>query len=295
MEKKSRQNPIGPVVALESTVIAHGLPRPLGLQTAIACEDAVREAGAEPATIAIVRGDVTIGLSRKDLDELAVRDDCRKVNLANLADTVASGSWGATTVAATLHLASQAGIKVFATGGIGGAHKDANETFDISADITALGSYPAIVVCAGAKAILDLPKTMELLETLGVPVIGYQTSELPAFYSRSSGIPLELRAENATDIARIARTHWELGFRTAVLVAVPAPKEAEIRRTEIEPMIERALDEARAEMIHGKDVTPFLLRRIAELSGNRSLAANIALLKQNARIAGEIACSLYRL
>ena len=295
MEKKSRQNPIGPVVALESTVIAHGLPRPLGLQTAIACEDAVREAGAEPATIAIVRGDVTIGLSRKDLDELAVRDDCRKVNLANLADTVASGSWGATTVAATLHLASQAGIKVFATGGIGGAHKDANETFDVSADINALGRYPAIVVCAGAKAILDLPKTMELLETLGVPVIGYQTSELPAFYSRSSGIPLELRAENPTDAATIARTHWELGFRTAVLVAVPAPKEAEIRRAEIEPMIQRALDEARVEMIHGKDVTPFLLRRIAELSGNRSLAANIALLKQNARIAGEIACSLYRL
>jgi pseudouridine-5'-phosphate glycosidase len=238
---------------------------------------------------------VTVGLSRQDLDELAGRDDCRKVNLANLAHTVASRSWGATTVAATLHLALQAGIRVFATGGIGGVHKDANETFDISADIPALERYPAIVVCAGAKAILDLPKTLELLETLGVPVIGYQTSELPAFYSSSSGIPLELRADTPTDVAKLARTHWELGFQTAVLVAVPAPKEAEIRRTEIEPMIERALDEARVEMIHGKDVTPFLLRRISELSENRSLAANIALLKQNARIAGEIACTLYRL
>jgi pseudouridine-5'-phosphate glycosidase len=295
MERKGSKNPIGPVVALESTVIAHGLPRPLGLQTAIACEDSVRETGARPATIAIVRGDVTIGLSREELAELASRDDCRKVNLANLAETVATGSWGATTVAATLHLALQAGIEVFATGGIGGAHKDVQETFDISADITALGRYRAVVVCAGAKAILDLQKTMELLETLGVPVIGYQTSELPAFYSRSSGIPLDLQADNVAEVARIARTHWDLGFRTAVLVGVPVPKEAEIPRAEIEPLIERALDEARAEMIQGKDVTPFVLRRISELSQDRSLAANIALLKQNARIAGEIACTLYRL
>jgi len=283
------------IVALESTVIAHGLPTPFGLQTGIACEESVRKAGARPATIAIVRGGISIGLTREELTELASRTDCHKVSLANLGQVVASGSWGATTVAATLHLASQAGIEVFATGGIGGAHRDAAGTFDISADITALARYPVVVVCSGAKAILDLPKTMELLETLGVPVVGYQTSELPAFYSRSSGLPLDLRAEDASGVTRIARAHWELGFRTAVLVVVPVPQEAEIPRAEIEPLIERAIEEARVEKIHGKDVTPFVLRRVSDLSGNRSLAANIALLKQNARIAGEIACTLCRI
>ena len=243
------ENSKAAVVALESTVIAHGLPTPFGLQTAIACEESVRAAGARPATIAIVRGGVTIGLTREELTELASRTDCYKVSLANLGQVVASGSWGATTVAATLHLASQAGIEVFATGGIGGAHRDAAETFDISADITALARYPVVVVCSGAKAILDLPKTMELLETLGVPVVGYQTSELPAFYSRSSGLPLDLRAEDAAGVTRIARAHWELGFRTAVLVVVPVPQEAEIPRAEIEPLIERAIEEARVEKI----------------------------------------------
>jgi pseudouridylate synthase len=280
------------VVALESTVIAHGLPSPYNLETARACENCVSQSGAVPATIGIIAGLPLIGLGEDQIAELAVREDVVKVNLANLASVIADGRWGATTVAASLHLAQMAGIRVFATGGIGGAHRGAGESFDISADLNALASYPVITVCAGAKAILDLPKTLELLETMGVPVIGYQTDELPAFYSRASGLKLDLRAEDAGHIAAIAHEHWRLGFSSAVLVVVPVPVEDEVPANEIRDAIGRSLSLAAERGISGKAVTPFLLAQIAESTGGRALRANMALLRNNARVAGEIAMAL---
>jgi len=280
------------IVALESTVIAHGLPAPHNLETALGCEEEVRASGAEPATIGIVAGRPLVGLENEQLDAIGSRRDVVKVNLSNLASTVASQQWGATTVAASLHLAHLAGIRVLATGGIGGVHVGASESFDLSADLAALSRYPLIVVCAGAKAILDLPKTLETLETLGVPVIGYKTDELPAFYSRNSGLGLELRANNPADIAAIASTPWQLGCRSAVLIAQPVPAELEVPAEEIQLAIDRALDAAAATGVAGKEVTPFLLSRVVELTGGRALIANIALLRQNARLAGEIARSL---
>ncbi|HEX8999371.1 MAG TPA: pseudouridine-5'-phosphate glycosidase [Blastocatellia bacterium] len=281
------------VVALESTVIAHGLPAPHNLETAQACEAAVRESGAEPATIGILAGQPVIGLTKDQLQTLASRpagpDAVAKVNLSNLGACLAQNRWGATTVASTLHFARMAGIKVFATGGIGGVHRGASESFDISADLNALGRYPVITVCAGAKAILDLAKTMEVLETLGVPVIGYQTDELPAFYSRSSGIKLDLRADSAEEVAAIAAKHWQLGFSTSVLVVAPVPAEDEVPADEIKNEIDEALAAAALQGITGKAVTPFLLSRIAARTEGRALRANIALLKNNARIAGQIA------
>src|SRR5499426_2622691 len=220
------------VVALESTVIAHGLPSPHNVETARDCEAEVRLSGATPATIGIVEGRAVIGLDDRQIQSIAQLSDVAKVNLANLAQVIAAHGWGATTVAASLHLANLAGIKVFATGGVGGVHRGADHSFDISADLMALARYPVITVCAGAKAILDLPKTMEVLETLGVPVIGYQTDEAPAFYSRSSGLKLEMRADDAERIAEIALAHWRMGFLTGVLVTVPA--EEEIPAHEIE-------------------------------------------------------------
>jgi len=283
------------VVALESTVIAHGLPAPYNLETAWACENAVSEAGALPATIGIIAGRPLIGLAAEQIAEIAAHGRAEKVNLANLAAVMAQGKWGATTVAASLHLAQLAGIRVFATGGIGGVHRGAGESFDISADLAALARYPVITVCAGAKSILDLPKTLELLETLGVPVVGYQTAELPAFYSRASGLRLELRAEAAEEVAEIARTHWRLGFSSAVLVVVPVPPEDEIPATEIGEASERALSLAAEQGVSGKAVTPFLLTQIAEASGGRALRANIALLRNNARVAGEIATAYMKI
>lgn len=282
----------GPRVALESTVIAHGLPAPHNLETARACETEVRAAGALPATIGILAGRPVIGLSEVEVAELASRQDVAKVNLANLAHVIAAEKWGATTVAGTLHLAQAAGIRVFATGGIGGVHRGAGDSFDISADLQALARYPVVTVCAGAKAILDLPKTLEVLETLGVPVVGYQTSELPAFYSRTSGLPLDLRADSAAEIARLAATHWQLGFTTGVLVVNPVPQADEVPAAEIKDAIEEALLTAAAQGVSGKAVTPFLLARIAARTEGRALRANISLLRNNARLAGEIACAL---
>ena len=278
-----------PVVALESTVIAHGLPAPENLTTALACEEAVRESGAWPATMAIIAGDPLIGLDEAQLRELAGRPDVIKVNPANMAQVIARKAWGATTVAASLHLAARAGIKVFATGGIGGVHRGAAESFDLSADLAALARYPAITVCAGAKAILDLPKTVEVLETLGVPVIGYRTDELPAFYSRSSGLPVDCRAENAEEVVAIARAHWQMGFTTGVLVVVPPPEAEAVPAEEIMAAIDEALAASARLGIGGKAVTPFLLSFVAKRTGGRSLRANIALLKNNARVAGQIA------
>lgn len=280
------------VVALESTVIAHGLPAPHNLELARDCEAIVRAQGAQPATIGIVAGQSVIGLDETQLQEMAARQDVAKVNLANLAQVLVEKQWGATTVAASLCLAHRAGLQVFATGGIGGVHRGASQSFDISADLTALARFPVITVCAGAKAILDLPKTMERLETLGVPVVGYQTEELPAFYSRTSGIKLDLRAETPAQIATLARTHWALGNSSAILVVAPVPETAEVPAAEIAEVIEEALSAAATQQISGKAVTPFLLARIAEQTAGRSLQANLALLKNNARIAADIAQAL---
>ncbi len=280
------------MVALESTVIAHGLPSPHNVETARECEVEVRRSGALPATIGVVEGRAVIGLSDQQIQSIAQRPDVAKVNLANLAYVIAEQGWGATTVAASLHLANLAGIKVFATGGVGGVHRGAHDSFDISADLMALARYPVGAVCAGAKAILDLPKTMEVLETLGVPVIGYQTDELPAFYSRSSGLKLDLHADSAQQIAKIALTHWRMGFSTGVLVVAPVPAEYEVPANEIKDAIDEALEAAEREGVVGRSVTPFLLSRIAAKTEGRALRANIALLKNNARIAGAIAVAL---
>jgi len=279
------------VVALESTVIAHGLPSPHNVETARDCESEVRLSGALPATIGIVAGRAVVGLDDQQIQSIA-SSDAAKVNLANLAHVIAEQRWGATTVAASLHVANLAGIKVFATGGVGGVHRGASDSFDVSADLMALARYPVITVCAGAKAILDLPKTMEVLETLGVPVIGYQTDELPAFYSRSSGLRLDLRADSPRQIAKAVLTHWRMGFSTGALVVAPVPAEDEVPANEIKDVIDDALEAAAREGVTGRGVTPFLLSRIAAKTGGRALRANIALLKNNARIAGAIAVAL---
>jgi pseudouridine-5'-phosphate glycosidase len=280
------------VVALESTVIAHGLPSPHNVETARDCESEVRLTGALPATIGVVAGRAVVGLDDQQIQSIAKGPGVAKVNLANLAHVIAEQGWGATTVAASLHVANLAGVKVFATGGVGGVHRGADQSFDISADLMALARYPVITVCAGAKAILDLPKTMEVLETLGVPVIGHQTDELPAFYSRSSGLKLDLRADGARQIAKTVLTHWRMGFSTGALVVVPVPAEDEVPANEIKDVIDEALEAAAREGVAGRGVTPFLLSRIAAKTVGRALRANIALLKNNARIAGAIAVAL---
>jgi pseudouridylate synthase len=281
-------------VALESTVIAHGLPRPWNLENARACERAVRASGAEPATVAVVGGNARVGLAEAELVELASRDDVAKVSLQNLGAVAARGEWGATTVAATLHLSARAGVRVFATGGIGGVHRGAELSFDLSADLLALSRTPVVTVCAGAKSILDLPKTLEALETLGVPVVGYGTNELPAFYSRSSGLRLGIRADSPDDVAAIAAAHWSLGLSSAVLVTVPCPEEAAIPADEIERAIDDALRGAATDGVRGAALTPYLLSHVAAATAGRSLKANLALLENNARVAGGIAVALAR-
>ena len=281
-----------PVVALESAFIAHGLPPPDNLMTARACEQAIKDSGALPATIGIVAGRVVIGLNDEQLLEIAGEREVFKVNPANLGQVIARGKWGATTVAASLHFAHLAGIRVFATGGIGGVHRGGSESYDISADLGALARYPVITVCSGAKAILDLPKTLELLETLGVPVVGYQTGEFPAFYSRSSSLKLDLIAENVDQAIAYANAHWQSGFSSAVLIATPVPLKYEIPREEIEGPIGEVLSEAAEQGITGKALTPFLLSRVTERTGGRALRTNQALLRNNAELAGKIAAAL---
>jgi pseudouridylate synthase len=294
---KDALNQRAPVVALESTVIAHGLPHPLNLETALACEEAVRHHGATPATIGIVDGIPTIGLSEDEISRFATGDapDGRrieKVGLNNLAAVMLKRGWGATTVASSLRLARAAGIRVFSTGGIGGVHRGAAESLDISADLTALGDTPLICVCAGAKAILDLPKTLEYLETLGAPVIGFGTEELPAFYSRSSGLQLDLRIETPNEAAELAECHWRMGGRTAVLVCVPIPGEFEIPIAEIAAAIDEALARSASLDVRGKAVTPVLLSEMEKLTGGKTLSANRALLVNNAEVAARIASCL---
>jgi pseudouridine-5'-phosphate glycosidase len=278
-----------PVVALESTIITHGMPFPQNLETARRVEAEVRSAGATPATIAVMGGRIHIGLTGAELEALARATGVMKLSRADLAFCLASGGIGATTVAATMICAHLAGIAVFATGGIGGVHRGAEESFDISADLTELGLTPVTVVAAGAKAILDLNKTLEVLETNGVPVIAFGQDDFPAFWSRSSGLRAPLRAETAAEIARAHLLRARLGLAGGQLVANPIPPEAEIPREAIVPVIETALAESAAQGIAAKAVTPFLLSRIFELTEGRSLAANIALVLNNARLGAAIA------
>ncbi len=278
-----------PVVALESTIVSHGMPYPENFETALAVERTVRDAGATPATIAVIDGRVKIGLDDSALERMSRAADVLKLSRADLAHAVAAGRDGATTVAATMLLAHLAGIKIFATGGIGGVHRGAEKTLDISADLYELAQTPVTVVCAGAKAILDLPKTIEALETLGVPVIVYRSDEVPAFWSRESGVPAPLRYDSAKDIAQFVRAQRALGMRAGALVANPIAAGDEIPRAEMEGYIEAAVREAEGAGIRAKAVTPWLLERIGQLTKGRSLAANIALVKSNARLGAEIA------
>ena len=280
------------IVALESTIITHGMPWPRNLDTARRVEDEVRAAGAVPATVAVIEGRLHAGLEPAALEWLARAEGVAKLSRADLAACLATGGTGATTVAATMIGAHLAGIEVFATGGIGGAHRGAETSFDVSADLRELSETPVTVVAAGAKAILDLPKTLEILETLGVPVITVGQDEFPAFWSRSSGLPSPLRMDAPEEIARAHRMRAALGLPGGQLVANPIPHEAEIPRAELDPIIERALSEAGARGIAAKAVTPFLLSRVLELTGGRSLEANIALVLNNARLAARIARAL---
>lgn len=278
-----------PVVALESTVITHGLPRPQNLELARDMEKYVRDSGATPATIALLDGKIRIGLTDLELTRLADADSdsLLKVSHRDFATAIVKKTNGGTTVAATLLAAHMAGIKVFATGGIGGVHKES--PFDISTDLHALAEIPMIVVCAGAKAILNLPATLEYLETMGVPVIGYQTHKFPAFYSRESGLNVSVRLDTPGEIADFAEAHWSLGLRSAVLVTNPVPETEAISTSEIEPIISKASAEAIEQGIHGQKLTPFLLSRINELTKGKSLRTNLALLLNNARLAAKIA------
>jgi pseudouridine-5'-phosphate glycosidase len=281
----------GPLVALETTVVTHGLPPPAGLEVAAEMEAAVRNAGAIPATIGVLDGRASIGLTTGELERLASSRDVAKANLGNLAAIVAGGGPGSTTVAATLLLAHRAGIGVLATGGIGGVHRDAAQSGDVSADLTALSRFPVAVVCSGAKAVLDLPRTLEALETLGVPVYGVGTDRFPAFYRRDSGLPVDAPFGRMADLAAALRAHWELRLSGAV-VANPVPPELEMPRELYENSLERALQDASAAKVRGRDVTPFLLERMSALTARASVATNRALLVHNARIAGELAVAL---
>lgn len=282
-----------PVVALETTLVTHGLPQPHGLRVAAALEQAVREAGATPATIGILRGSLRVGLSGDELAELAAAD-AAKVNPGNLAAVVASGGAGSTTVAATLFAAARTGIQVFATGGIGGVHRDAAESGDVSADLPALSRHPVAVVCAGAKAILDLPRTRELLETFGVPVLGLGTDEFPAFYRRSSGLSVDARCDSPAEAAAAIAAHFALGLPGGLVIANPIPPEHELPQDVHDATLAVALADAATAGIRGRGVTPFLLERMRVLTGDASLAANEALLMHNARTAAEIAVALSR-
>lgn len=278
-----------PVVALESTIIAHGMPYPHNVATARRLEAITREEGAVPATIAVLDGRICVGLSDAQLNDLATRAGVMKLSRRDLAWAVAQKRSGATTVAATMIAAAKAGIDVFATGGIGGVHRGAERSWDVSADLTELARTAVTVVCAGPKAILDLPATLEYLETLGVTVVGYRTNELPAFYSRSSGLPLELRADRPDEIARLMAVRADLGLEGGVLVVQPIDEVYELLHSEIEHTIEVALSDAAHAGVGGKALTPYLLERIRTLTSGGSLEANMRLVENNARLAAQIA------
>lgn len=281
-----------PVVALESTIISHGMPYPENIKTAKELDGIVRENGAIPATIAILNGKMKVGLSDSDLEFLATSKDIKKASRRDIPYLISQKIHGATTVAATMIIAEMAGIKVFVTGGVGGVHRGASETFDISADLQELTKTNVAVICAGAKAILDIGLTLEYLETQGVPVIGFRTSDMPAFYTRTSGFPVDIRLDSAKDVAELIQTKWELGLQGGVVVANPIPPKFEMDKELIDHAIEEALIKAQNLNITGKKITPFLLNAIKDITKGKSLDSNIELVKNNAKIGSKIACEL---
>jgi pseudouridine-5'-phosphate glycosidase len=279
-----------PVVALESTVIAHGLPRPKNLETARRLEQIVRDQGATPATIAVLEGKLCVGLDQNQIELIGNGEDIKKISTRDLPVAVANGWKGATTVASTIWIAHRAGLQVFATGGIGGVHRGTLP--DVSADLPELACTPMIVVCSGAKIVLDLPATREWLETHGVTVAGYGCDEMPAFYSRQSGLPVDVRCNSPEEVVKLFRTQRDLGIETALLVTVPVPAAAEVSPGLLNRILDESLGDAEASTITGRDLTPFLLSRMAERSEGATLQANIALLENNARLAAQIARAL---
>ena len=284
-----------PVVALESTIISHGMPYPQNVEMAKRCEEIIRESGAIPATIAIINGRIKVGLTEEDLNLLATSKNVAKVSRRDLAKVISTKQIGATTVASTMICANMAGIKFFVTGGIGGVHRGYEETLDVSADLDELGRTNVNVICAGAKSILDLPRTLEYLETKGVPVVGYQTDYLPQFFTRESEYKLNLRLDTPTEIAEMIKTKDELELSGGVLITNPIPEEASMDKKYIDGLIDKAINEANEKHIIGKDVTPFLLAKIVEESGGKSLEANIALVYNNAKVGAQIAKAYYSL
>ncbi|SKA98246.1 pseudouridine-5'-phosphate glycosidase [Caloramator quimbayensis] len=282
-----------PVVALESTIISHGMPYPQNVETALSVEKIVRENGAVPATIAIIGGKLKAGLSRDEIEYLGKKGrEIIKVSRRDIPYIVSKGLDGATTVASTMIIAALSGIKVFATGGIGGVHRGAQETFDISADLQELANTNVAVVCAGAKSILDLGLTLEYLETLGVPVVGYKTDELPAFYTRKSGFKVDYRLDTPKEIADMLKVKWELNLKGGVIIANPIPKEYEMDYEIINKAIEDAIAEAKEKGIKGKETTPFLLAKVKEITGGKSLESNIQLVFNNAKLSAQIAVNM---
>lgn len=281
-----------PIVALETTIISHGMPYPQNIEMAKEVEQIIRTNGAVPATIGIMNGKIKIGLNESELEEFATNKYVEKVSRRDFPYILSTGKIGATTVAGTMIGAQLAGIEVFATGGIGGVHREGEITWDVSADLTELGHTNVAVVCAGAKSILDIGRTLEYLETQGVPVVGYKCSEFPSFYSRESGYSVDFRLDAPEDVATLMDTKWKLGLNGGLVIANPVPEADALNYHEIETIIVQALDEAKANGITGKKVTPFLLDRVKQLTGGKSLKTNIALVKHNAEVAAKIAVAL---
>ena len=283
------------VVALESTIISHGMPYPQNVETALQCEKFISEGGAIPATIGIINGRLIVGLTEEEIEYMGKEEGIVKVSRRDLPFIVARGGDGATTVAATMIIAALAGIKVFATGGIGGVHRNAQETFDISADLQELANTNVAVVCAGAKSILDIALTLEYLETYGVPVVGYQTEEFPAFYTRKSGHAVDYKVESAEELAQAIKAKWDLNLNGGIVVANPIPEADELDSELITQAIDDAVREAEAQGIQGKETTPFLLAKVKDITAGESLTANIELVYNNSRVAAELAVALSRL
>lgn len=281
-----------PIVALESTIIAHGFPYPDNIELALELEEQAREAGVVPATIAIIDGKLKIGLTKEEIEFIGKSDDIKKASLRDLPVLVSKKLNGATTVAATMQIAYLAGIDVFVTGGIGGVHRKAEETFDISADLRALSEFPVIVVCAGAKSVLDLPKTKEVLESKGVPILGYKTENFPAFYLRDSGLDVDYPVSSGKEVAEIVKNNMLLENRNGILVTVPIPKKDELNRARFNKIIDELIQEVEDENIKGKDITPYLLGRIKEETEGKSVKANISLVKNNLKAGCKIAKSV---
>lgn len=284
-----------PIVSLESTIISHGMPYPKNKETALALEAIIREEGAVPATIGIIDGEIVVGMNEEEIEAFSTRKGIRKVSKRDLPIVMARKEWGATTVSATILCSAMAGIDIFATGGIGGVHRGAEKTWDVSRDLYELGSEPTMVVCSGAKAILDLPKTIEVLETQGVSVLSYESETFASFYSRSSGLPVDAVFRDPAEAAAILKARRDLGLTGGVLVSNPCPEEMALPNEYIEKAIDEAVKEAEEQKITGKAVTPFLLSRIATITGGESLETNMALVKNNARLAAKIALSYSKL